>query len=387
MNTLSGSVLFIYNNFYQGQESYGPTSSWEITWKSSIQAYFGRKVYFFHPDIYGPDSNEESDQSLLKLVSEISPKLIVMIYHNGAQWNRVFISTEAMQSLHSVTRIVGIWGDIHHPEQRVLLRKLEPFIHLNLCTASSAAVKRLGLGNKVRYIPVPILDMKVNSDCNCRSRVSFAGGMKDRRAQIINFLKRNGVGIHHGGGEGSKTLSRTDFLSLLGHDMSISFGGSRLESLTNARTFEILSQESLLLEEWGTETCKILKPFVEYVPWFNKNDLLKKIDYYQRNPEMARKIALNGSLKLKDFSNEILWDSVILAAVPDDLGNSVVGFKMNLQGIPFRYKLQALFFNSLAESTSLDKPFVVFFSIKSRISQLKLYSKFAKNKIRKILFS
>ena len=379
--------MFVYNNFYQGQESFGPTSSWEMTWKSSIQSYFGSEVHFFHPDVYGPDSNEESDQSLLELVSALSPKLIVMIYHNGARWNRDFISTDVMKFLHSSSRVVGIWGDIHHPEQRALLRKLEPFVHLNLCTASAAAVKRLNLGGKVRYIPVPILDSKVNQDCNCGSRVSFAGSIKDRRAQIINFLKQNGVEIHHGGGEGSSALSRTGFLSLLGHEMSISFGGSRLESLTNARTFEILSQESLLLEEWGTETCKLLQPFVEYVPWFNKNDLLQKIDYYQRNPDLARKIALNGSLKLKNFSNENLWDSVILAAVPNELDDSMFNFKMGLQGIPFRFKLQSLFFDFLASSPSLDRPFVFLFLIKSRIFKIKLYSKFAKNKINKVLFS
>jgi len=385
VSEIPGPVLFIHNAYYQGQESYGPTSSWEMTWKSSIQAYFGNDVHFFNPDIHGPDSNEESDQALLKLVSELSPKLILMIYHNGAHWNRDFISMDVMKFLHSNSRIVCIWGDIHHPEQRVLLRKLQCFVHLNLCTASAAAVKRLNLGDKVRYIPVPVLDSKINSKCNCGSNVSFAGGIKDRREQIINFLKQNGVAIHHGGGEGSSALSRSEFLSLLGHEMSVSFGGSRLESLTNARTFEILSQGSLLLEEWGTETCKLLQPFVDYVPWFDKRDLLKKIDYYQRNLDVARQVALNGSLKFKTFSNDNLWESVINVALPSEIDSFVPDFKMNLQGIPFRCKLQSLFFDFLAGSPYLDKPFVLYFFLKSRARTIKLYSKFAKNKIRKIL--
>ena len=385
MDDASRPVLYIYNAFYQGLEEYGPTSSWELTWKTSVESYFGSNVFFFNPDKFGPDASIESDSALLKLVDELSPKMVVMIYHNGAKWKREFISIGALEKIQSVTKVVSIWGDIHHPDQRILIRKIAPFVHLNLCTASSAAVSRLNLGAKARYIPVPVLDTKVENPCICGCKVSFAGGIKDKREKIINFLKENGVAIHHGGGEGSMSLSRSEFLSLIGHEMSISFGGSKLVSLTNARTFEVLTQESLLLEEWGTETCKLLVPFVDYVPWFTRRDLLRKIDFYQRNPMKARQIAINGSIKLKSFSNDGLWDSVIEQTLNNETLSGFRRIKMNLNGIPFYYRYQAKLLDALACDPKLDLSYASLFRLKAKLHTWRLYFKFARRKVKRII--
>ena len=385
MNDDSRPVLYVYNAYYQGLEEYGPTSSWELTWKASVESYFGSKVHYFNPDKYGPESSTESDLVLLKLVDDLGPKLIVMIYHNGALWKRDFISTDALMKLHSTTKLVSIWGDIHHPDQRILIRKIAPFVHLNLCTASSAAVTRLNMGSNARYIPVPVLDTKVINLCGCNSKVSFAGGIKDKRKETIDFLKKNGISIHHGGGEGSKSLSRSDFLSLIGHEMSISFGGSKLVSLTNARTFEILTQESLLLEEWGTETCKLLEPFIDYVPWFTKHDLLRKIDFYQRNPISAKQIASNGNIKLKTFSNDKLWASVIEQILNKETFDEIHGLQMNLNGIPLVYRYQAKLLDFLACHPKLDLAYAFLFRLKAKFHTGRLYFKFARKKVKRII--
>lgn len=385
MDDASRPVLYIYNAYYQGLEEYGPTSSWELTWKTSVQSYFGDSVYFFNPDKYGPGSSAECDLALLKLVDALAPKLVMMIYHNGAKWSREFISIGALEKIYSATKVVSIWGDIHHPDQRILIRKIAPFVHLNLCTASSAAVARLNMGDKARYIPVPVLDSKVENSCKCVSKVSFAGGIKDKREKTINFLKKNGVLIHHGGGEGSKSLSRSEFLSLIGHKMSISFGGSKLVSLTNARTFEVLTQESLLLEEWGTETCKLLEPFVDYVPWFTKRDLLRKIDFYQRNPSRAQQIAISGSIKLKTFSNNSLWSSVIEQTLNNETLREIHGVNMNLHGIPLYYRNQAKLLDFLACNPKLDLAYVFLFRIKAKFQTWRLYFKFARRKVKRII--
>lgn len=379
-------VLYIYNGYYQGQKDWGPTSSWEVTWKASVESYFQGGVHFFNPDRYGPDTSLESDAALIELVENISPSLIVMIYHNGANWKRDFISIESLRKLQVLSKIVCIWGDIHHPQQRSLLRKISPYVDLNLCTASSAAVNRLGMGTKVQYIPVPVLDSKVEDVCDCGCQVSFAGGIKDKRKEIIDFLKKKGVQIHLGGGEGSTTLSRTQFLSILGHQMTISFGGSKLESLTNARTFEALTQKALLLEQWGTETCKLLEPYTEYVPWFNKRDLLRKIDYYQRNPVEAKQISAKGNAKLKDFSNEVMWNSVVNRLIGSPKNAYESALKMNLNKIPVFHRIEARFFNFLASNASFEILFIVWFRGKEKFRLFRFYLKWAIKKAKRIIF-
>ncbi len=387
VNSGTMSVLYIYNRYYNGQKDLGPTSSWEVTWKVSIESYFQRDVHFFNPDRYGPDSSFESDAALLDLVNNISPRLIVMIYNNGANWSRDFIAIKTLSELQKLSKILCIWGDIHGQPQRSLLRKISPCVDLNLCTASSAAVNRLGMGTKVQYVPVPVLDSKIEDFCDCGCQVSFAGQIKDKRKEIIDFLTKKGVLIHLGGGEGSSTLSRTQFLSILGHQMTISFRGSKLESLTNARTFEALTQKALLLEQWGTETCKLLEPYAEYVPWFNKRDLLRKINYYQRNPTAAKQISAKGNAKLKEFSNEVMWNSVLARLMGNSDNTHETPFEMNLNKIPVFYRIEARLFNFLASKSAFEILFAVWFRGREKFRLFRYYFKQVIRKARKVVFS
>ena len=206
-----GNVLFVHNTFFQGRKEYGPTSNLETTWELSVRSFFGNNVTVFNPDVFGPDSDIESDKDLIRLIDETKPKLLIMIYHNGYLWKRNFISFETLTLIKNRgIVIIGIWGDLHVPDQRASLRQLAPYITLNLCSASEAAVSRLGLARYVQYIWVPILDIP-NIDartCTCGCMVSFAGSQKRKRAKTIKYLKQRKIQIHIGGGEGVGTLSR-----------------------------------------------------------------------------------------------------------------------------------------------------------------------------------
>ena len=379
-------VLFLYNKFFQGQKDQGPTSNWEVTWKVSLESFFGENLHTFNPDTYGPSSSSQSDAALLDLIGTLSPKLIIMIYHNGLDWNREFVSIDTMRKIQLVSKIVCIWGDIHILDQRILIRKLSKIVDLNLCTASSAAMNRLKMGYRVRYVPVPVLETKITDFCHCGRKISFAGRIKDKRKNVINFLEKDNINIHLGGGEGSKALTRTEFLQILGHEMTISFSGSKLESLTNARTFEALSQRTLLLEQWGTETCKFLEPYVDYVPWFSKRDLLRKIHYYQIHTGKAIRIRENGYSKFKEFSNEKLWTSVVAKVLEPYQSAQEVRLKMNLGKIPILRRLQAIFYDFCASNSSFEILFVILFHLKRRVRIFRSYSIRAMTKTKKYFF-
>ncbi len=360
-SSIQGPVLYVYNLYYQGRQELGPTSSWELTWKNSLSSFFGENVNFFNPDIFGTQSSSESDELLLRYVDSVKPSLLVMIYHNGAKWKRDFISIKTLRTLQGKTKIVSIWGDIQLPSQRSLMRKISNYVDLNLCTASSAAVMRLGLSTSTKYVPVPISDPKQENKCDCGKLISFAGGVKDNRGKVLNYLIKNGAEIHLGGGEGANTLTREDYLTLLGHDMTISFGGSSFESLTNARTFEALSQDALLLEKWGSETCKLLIPYVDYVPWFNKRDLLDKLEHYKENLVVASAISASGNGRLKEFSSERLWQVVLAKLFNNQDFDFVSNLNLNLDNIPYWYKKKAQIMNLVASNPKLDILFVILY--------------------------
>ena len=304
------NILYVYNKFYQGNPNFGETSSWELIWRSFLTRVNLKPVIVFNPDEYGLDSTEKSDSALIDLINSNRISHIVMIYHIGIGWNRDFISDKTLNSIKQRgIKITAIWGDIQIPAQRKTVKKLSKQVDLNVMTASHAAFSRFG--NKIdRYYSwVPLeRDAKQRKKCECSASVSFAGAAKNDRAKFLNAIKESGIDVHVGGGEGKGTLTRDNYLTLIAHPISISFSGSRLEPLVNARTFEVISQGSLLMEQWGRETPKFLIPYVDYVPWFNRRDLVEKVRFYSDNPADAKKIALNGKKKFESLTDDRLWE-------------------------------------------------------------------------------
>jgi hypothetical protein len=318
------NVLFIYNRYYQGRVEFGPTSSWELIWKNSLMAYFKSELDEFNPDIFGYEQSAISDDALDKQMSTNDYDLIVMIFHNGSGWTREFISSQMLFKIKSgKSKLVAIWGDIQIPEQRKLIKRLSKFVDLNVVTASHAAAQRFPKEIKMLYSWVPVLESyKDQSICDCDSKASFAGSIKHDRGKVIDYLRAKGIVLHLGGGEGRKALTRDEYLTIIAHPISIGFSGSRIEPLLNARTFEVLSQGSLLLEEFSRETPKFLIPYEDYVPWFSKRDLASKIIYYNNNTIERNKISKNGLKTYSKLTNDSLWDAIIAAVDQDFVDTS-----------------------------------------------------------------
>jgi hypothetical protein len=306
----SNNILYVYNRFYQGNPNYGETSSWEMIWRSFLTRVNVKPVIVFNPDEYGLDSAAKSDSALMDVINSNRVSHLIMIYHIGIGWKRDFISNKTLNSIKQRgIKITAIWGDIQIPAQRKTVKKLSKQVDLNVMTASHAAFSRFGSKIDRYYSWVPLeRDAKERKKCECSASVSFAGAAKNNRVKFLKAIKESGIDVHIGGGEGKGTLTRDDYLTLIAHPISISFSGSRLEPLVNARTFEVISQGSLLMEQWGRETPKFLIPYVDYVPWFNKRDLVEKVRFYSDNPKEAKKIALNGKIKFESLSDDRLWE-------------------------------------------------------------------------------
>lgn len=305
-------IVYVHNVYYQGRAEWGPTSNWEITWGTSLERYFGPEVLRFHPDIFGPNSHVESDEALLRLLLRREIKLVVMIAHVGAGWTREFIAKSTLARIHeSGIAVVAIWGDITHASQRRELRALRPYVDLNICAVSNAAAKRLASSSPVLYSWVPMVDAAKRKSCDCGALVSFAGTVKGKRARTIEYLRRNGIAVHAAGGEGIGTLTRDEYFTMLGHPMTLGFSENGYESVVNARTFEALTQRTLLLQSWGRETAKVLAPYKEYVPWHSHRDLLSKVESFAALPGVRDEIATAGLDRVAALTNDRLWAQVL----------------------------------------------------------------------------
>ena len=306
------AVVFAANQYYQGRQELGSTSNWERLWQHSLQRSQHWDVITFHPDIYGHHSHARSDQVLADLIQILQPKYLIMIYHIGLNWRREFISVPVLREIRSSgVRVIAIWGDIQFNEQRRLMRRLASGVDLNVVTASTAAARRLSRNLNILYSWVPINDPLVVDHCDCGAMVSFAGSVRPERRKYIEALRNAGIDVHAAGGEGTGSLSRMDYLQTLAHPISLSFqdaGG--FEPVMNARPYEIARQGVLLMEQWGPETARVFKPYSEYVPWKNVDDLISMTRYFIEHEDEREAIAARAQARVSTFTDESLWQQV-----------------------------------------------------------------------------
>jgi hypothetical protein len=100
----------------------------------------------------------------------------------------------------------------------------------------------------------------------------------------------------------------------------------------------------------------------------------------------AKQISVKGNAKLEDFSNEVMWNSVVdrLFGSPKSAYESAL--KMNLNKIPVFHRIEARFFNFLASNASFEILFIVWFRGKEKFRLFRYYLKRAIGKAKSIIF-
>ena len=307
-----GRTVFAWNLHYAGRQELGPTSTWELLWGRSLANANTTTLNNFNPDIYGAKSHIASDQAIVQLLREADADSLILIPYIGFMWRREFISVPVLREIRSSgVRVIAIWGDPVVPKQRRLMRRLASGVDLNVVTESTAAARRLSRNLNILYSWVPINDPLVVDHCDCGAMVSFAGSVRPERRKYIEALRNAGIDVHAAGGEGTGSLSRMDYLQTLAHPISLSFqdaGG--FEPVMNARPYEIARQGVLLMEQWGPETARVFKPYSEYVPWKNVDDLISMTRYFIEHEDEREAIAARAQARVSTFTDESLWQQV-----------------------------------------------------------------------------
>jgi hypothetical protein len=306
-------VLFVCDYFCGATPSLG-ISEWETNLYKSLESTGLANVLTFHLDKYYYHYHKRGDDALLMEIKSRKPDHVVLIIYKQPS------SDPSVISLYTIARIrqmgipvVTIWGDLQSEHQQWLLYSLRPFISKVFGTASKKVVESLG----GTYMHVP-KDKKIFNNPNKKRDIDvvFSGSYglgREERREALMYIETNGVKVLVGGSEGKDHFTTEEYADRYKRaKMAISFSTSCGQNVVNARPFEVMSCGSLLIEQKSEELSKLYIPGVDYVEWADKEDLLKKIQYYLEHEDERVAIAMAGQKKTEElYSAKTFWINVL----------------------------------------------------------------------------
>lgn len=303
-------VLFVCDMWCAGRKTMGK-SEWEGNLWASLEALNIVNVLRFHPDEYFYQTGNKSDEALLDRIKDIRPDYIVVIMYKQPGGDPTTISLPTIGSIN--IPIISIWGDLEAEEQQALCKALEPFMFKIIATANKSVADRFGY----IYLHVPKDPRHFNNpnkerDIDIVFSGSYGYGREERQEAMLHLLN-NKIKLIHGGSEGGDHFSVEEYSERYKRaKLALSFSRARGMNVVNARPFEAMNCGAMLLEQESLELAKLYTPYVDYVPWTDKDDLLKKVNYYLEHDDECKRIADNGCKKTHElYSAKTFWEKVL----------------------------------------------------------------------------
>lgn len=314
MSEFKPKVLFVIDKWCAGEKKYGE-SEFENNLFFSLKTTQLAIVDRFHYDEFYDQHKELGDKAFINKCMAFNPSLICLVIYRkpGSSVNTPTFETLLFIKEKLKIPILSIWGQTDSAEQIEISKSILPYVNLNIATPSSTSVARINKHDKYVYLWVP----KDNSFFNNKNKgrdieISYVGSSKHERMKVIRYLRENGVSVYSAGGEREQHLSKIEYADLLQRSkITLSFSRSSFSHVTNARTFEAMSCGAMVMEQAGIETAKLFEPFVDYVPFYSKNDLLEKVRYYLKNGNELMQIAASGYNKYQAmYTADRFWSLV-----------------------------------------------------------------------------
>lgn len=303
-------VLFVGDFYCAGNPRMG-LSEWEGNIWASLKSTDMVDLIRFHPDKYYHHFQRPGDEALLKAIDDLKPDYVVLVMYKQPGGDPLTISLPTITSINS--RIISIWGDLEADGQQALCVALQPFMWKVVATASKAIADRFGY----LYLHVPKNPEVFNNpnkerDIDIVFSGSYGYGREERQAAMLHLLN-NQIKLVHGGSEGGDHFTVEEYADRYKRaKLALSFSVACGVNVVNARPFEAMSCGAMLLEQESLELAKLYTPYVDYVPWTDKEDLLKKVQYYLEHEDERRKIAEAGCKKTQElYSAKTFWEKVL----------------------------------------------------------------------------
>lgn len=166
-------------------------------------------------------------------------------------------------------------------------------------------------------VPIPVSSI-FDDDGQERTRdleSCFVGTLYCDRVYWLSLLKHFCPGIHLViGNRTSQSPDHAAFAAILRRSrIAFSFGhrGQGLHIVTG-RTFEAMRSGCLLFEQEGSRLDAFFIPYRHYIPFRDGDDLLWKLDFFQRHEEYRQRIATAGRRHLtRHYAPENFWIGIL----------------------------------------------------------------------------
>jgi len=317
-------ILFVTEKWCDpNYPEFGPTNS-EHNLFGSLEASELATMERFYYDEYYQLHGSFCDRALLTRCLDTKPDIIVL-----TAWSKRTRLGPKLETLKLIGKninipIVPFWFDSVQSESMEASELLLPFIRLNVVLDSTTAYLQ-STNNPNKYISLwTPQDPRVfyNPDSVRDIDISFVGSINnypDREAGIES-LKSNGLEVYQSGGQREDRLSveayaQTYMRSKIGLNFSRGRGdrtryANSIQS--KGRMFEITLCGAALFSDDNSEVRKWFEPMVEFIPFSDEADLVKKVKHYLEHDREREKIAANGYQKAKSmYTGKIFWEKLL----------------------------------------------------------------------------
>jgi hypothetical protein len=299
-------ILFVTEKWCSCDPAMGPTNS-EHNLFGSLESTGLATYERFHFDEYHLKKRRPCDFALLRLCIESKPDLLVFTSCDYCpRWMTLGVISQKI----GIPVVALWWDDIGDLAESAL-----PFVDLNI-VFHLLAVQRTHHPEKYLLMWVP-QDPRVyyNPNKDRDIDISFVGAINktpDRRTGV-EALRANGIKVYQAGGQRENPLSLEDYAgTYMRSKITLNFGiGWAGTQQAKSRVFEATLCGAMLLGSENTDTNTWFEPMVDYVPFTDEADLVKKAQYYLEHDALRKQIAETGYYKAKDkYNAELFWNTV-----------------------------------------------------------------------------
>lgn len=215
--------------------------------------------------------------------------------------------------------IITIWWEAFDD-----IQKYDEYIDLNV-VLQSVYTKDPNIDKTKTILMWTPQDSRIynNSDENNRNKknrdinISFVGSVAmphctDRRSGI-DTLRSNGIDIYVNGGQREHKLSVEEYASIFKRSkISVNFAGAGTNIYhAKGRIFESTLCGSMLLESENPETSLWFEPNIDYIPFKDNEDLVRKARFYIEHEKERLEIVKNGYEKVTEkYNDKKFWVTI-----------------------------------------------------------------------------
>jgi len=318
-------VLFLLDKYTSGQPEFGLSNNAHNildTFQQSVPDAQIYTLFFDESYMYGM----HIDNMLLKYCERFKIDIIFISLLGASLVNP---SLECINSIKNLgLKIIFIWCD-NNPTEIFLQDAVSEISDLNIIldyptsdlhNTRRELHKRSG---KYLYLWTPESKFLYYPDKH-NINVSFIGSIRyEDRLGYINKLRKEFPDVYIRGGQRESYLSPEGYASLI-RKSSININFSKNPNgyrQVKGRVFETTASNTLLLEEENESTLNFFNGStnytsnLEYVTFSDADDLIEKVIFFLKNPDIKEKIALNGYNKFKNNWTAYHFWSIIMKKI------------------------------------------------------------------------